>query len=178
MSRILDFELGVLGLVDITAYELVDPSGKPIYFADTGAARWLAGLAEDNVRGLLGGMIGQARHLAKWIGRYRSMTAASGGKPACGSSRTAMGAFCTCSRTSPFPNSDGFVEALGGGKRPRVTITVNGHSPKSWAAHHAGPALTQSEYPSRTQAVGDMLSISTMTSSSPEAPTSEATEAP
>ncbi len=63
----LDFELGVLGLVDVTSYELVDPSGKPIYFADTGAARWLAGLAEDNVRGLLGGMIGQARHLAKWI---------------------------------------------------------------------------------------------------------------
>ena len=62
----LDFELGVLGLVDITSYELVDPSGKPIYFADTGAARWLAGLADDNVRGLLGGMIGQARDLAKW----------------------------------------------------------------------------------------------------------------
>jgi hypothetical protein len=63
----LDFELGVLGLVDITSYELVDPSGKPIYFADTGAARWLAGLAEDGVRDLLGGMIGQARDLGKWI---------------------------------------------------------------------------------------------------------------
>ncbi len=63
----LDFELGVLGLVDITSYELVDPSGKPIYFADAGAARWLAGLAEDNVRGLLADMIGQARDLAKWI---------------------------------------------------------------------------------------------------------------
>lgn len=63
----LDFELEVLGLVDITSYELVDPSGNPIYFADTGAARWLAGLADDNVRGLLGGMIGQARDLAKWI---------------------------------------------------------------------------------------------------------------
>jgi hypothetical protein len=63
----LDFELGVLGLVDITSYELVDPSGKPIYFADTGAAKWLAGLADDNVRGLLGGMIGRARDLAKWI---------------------------------------------------------------------------------------------------------------
>ena len=25
-----------------------------------------------------------------------------------------MGAFCTCSRTSPFPNTDWFVEALGG----------------------------------------------------------------
>ena len=58
-----------------------------------------------------------------------------------------MGAFCTCSRTSPFPNPDGFVEELGGGKRPRVTITVNGHSWKRRAAHHAGPALTQSGYP-------------------------------
>ena len=63
----LDFELEVLGLVDITSYELVDPGGKPIYFADKGAARWLAGLAEDNVRGLLGDMIGQARDLAKGI---------------------------------------------------------------------------------------------------------------
>jgi hypothetical protein len=63
----LDFELGVLGLVDITSYQLVDPSGKPIYFADTGAARWLTGLGEDNVRGFLGGMIGQARDLAEWI---------------------------------------------------------------------------------------------------------------
>jgi hypothetical protein len=63
----LDFELGVLGLVDIATYELVDPSGKPVYFADTGAARWLAGLPEDNVRSLLGGMIGQARDLAQWI---------------------------------------------------------------------------------------------------------------
>jgi hypothetical protein len=61
----LDFELDVLGLVDITSYELVDPSGKPIYFADKGAARWLAGLAENDVRGLLGGMIGQARDLTK-----------------------------------------------------------------------------------------------------------------
>ena len=52
-----EFELEVLGLVDITSYELVDPSGKPIYFADKGAARWLAGLAKDNVRGLLGGMV-------------------------------------------------------------------------------------------------------------------------
>lgn len=103
----LDFELGVLGLVDITSYDLADPSGKPIYFADTGAARWLAGLPEDNVRCLLGGMIGQARDLARWIGRCRSMTAASGRKPDCGSSRTAMGAFCTCSPTSPFPNTDG-----------------------------------------------------------------------
>jgi hypothetical protein len=25
-----------------------------------------------------------------------------------------MGAFCTCSRTSPFPSTDGFVEALSG----------------------------------------------------------------
>jgi hypothetical protein len=63
----LDFELEVLGLVDITSYELVDPSGKPVYFADKGAARWLADLDEDNVRSLLGGMIGQARDLAKWI---------------------------------------------------------------------------------------------------------------
>jgi hypothetical protein len=62
----LDFELEVLGLVDITSYELVDPSGKPIYFADNGAARWLAGLPEANVRGYLAGMIGQARDLAKW----------------------------------------------------------------------------------------------------------------
>jgi hypothetical protein len=62
-----DFELEVLGLVDITSYELVDPSGKPIYFADNGAAGWLAGLAEDNVRGLLGAMILQARELARWI---------------------------------------------------------------------------------------------------------------
>jgi hypothetical protein len=61
------FELEVMGLVDITSYELVDPSGKPIYFADKGAAGWLTGLAKDNVRGLLGGMIVQARELAKWI---------------------------------------------------------------------------------------------------------------
>ena len=63
----LGFELEVLGLVDITSYGLVDPSGKPIYFADRGAAGWLAGLAEDNVRAFLGAMIGQARDLAKWI---------------------------------------------------------------------------------------------------------------
>jgi hypothetical protein len=62
-----DFELEVLGLVDITSYELADPSGKPIYFADKGAARWLAGLPKDKVRGLLGVMIEQARDLAKWI---------------------------------------------------------------------------------------------------------------
>jgi hypothetical protein len=35
-----------------------------------------------------------------------------------------MEAFCTCSRTSPFPISDGFVEALGQGKWPRLTMTV------------------------------------------------------
>jgi len=63
----LGFELEVLGLVDITSYELVDPSGKPIYFADKGAARWLAGLPENNVRGILRGMIGQARGPARWI---------------------------------------------------------------------------------------------------------------
>jgi hypothetical protein len=62
-----DFELEVLGLVDITCYELVDPSGKPIYFADKGAARWLAGLPKDKVRAVLGGMINRARDLAKWI---------------------------------------------------------------------------------------------------------------
>ena len=54
----LDFELGVLGLVDITSYELVDPSGKPIYFADTGAAKWLAGLAR-----------GQCSWLPRWHDR-------------------------------------------------------------------------------------------------------------
>lgn len=86
-----------------------------------------------------------------------------------------MGAFCTCSRTSPFPNSDGFVEALGEGKRPRLTVTVNGHSCKSRAAHHAGPPLTQSGYPSRTQAVGAMLSISTMTSPSALVPSLQMT---
>jgi hypothetical protein len=42
-----------------------------------------------------------------------------------------MGAFCTCSRTSRFPISDGFVDAFGGGKRPRVTIAVKARSWKS-----------------------------------------------
>jgi len=42
-----------------------------------------------------------------------------------------MGAFCTCSRTSPFPNTDGLVEALSRGERPRVTISVDAHSSKS-----------------------------------------------
>jgi Domain of unknown function (DUF1905) len=45
-----------------------------------------------------------------------------------------MGAFCTCSRTSRFPTSDGFVEALGAGKRPRVAIAVNARSWKSSVA--------------------------------------------